>query len=127
MKKAAFLFLLLATAVNLAGCWFIIGGAAGAAGAYVISKDSVEGNTDKPYDSLWDAALTVARIRGKIQQEDAIRGYIELAADSTLVKISLTKVTDATTRLKVSARKHHLPNLTLAEDVFVKIMDQSGR
>jgi len=125
MKKAAFLFVLLATAVNLTGCWFIVGGAAGAAGAYVMGQDYLEGNTDRPYESLWNAAMTVARIRGRIQQEDITGGYIEVAVDSTLVKIRLTRVSQATTKVKVAARKHHLPNLKIAQEIFIKIMEEA--
>ncbi|MCX5709118.1 MAG: DUF3568 family protein [Candidatus Omnitrophica bacterium] len=125
MKKAAFLFVLVATVVNLTGCWFIVGGAAGAAGAYVMGKDYMVGNTDRPYESLWNAAMTVARIRGKIQQEDIAGGYIEVAVDSTLVKINLTRVSQATTKVKVAARKHHMPNLTLAQEIFIKIMEEA--
>ncbi|MCX5710894.1 MAG: DUF3568 family protein [Candidatus Omnitrophica bacterium] len=125
MKKAAFLFVLAATVVNLTGCWFIVGGAAGAAGAYVMGKDYMEGNTDRPYESLWNATMTVARIRGKIQQEDIAGGYVEVAVDSTLVKIHLTRVSQSATKVKVAARKHHMPNLTLAQEIFIKIMEEA--
>ena len=126
MRKAVF-FLLVAPfmLLNISGCWFIVGGAAGAAGAYAASKDTIQGDTDKPYDSLWNAALMISKIRGTVTQEDYVKGYIELQADSNKVWIKLLRMTQATTRLKVSARKHHLPNLELAQDLYAKIMDQA--
>ena len=112
---------------NLYGCWFLIGGAVGAAGAYVISKDTVQGATDKPYDSLWNAAVRIGRVRGTITEEDRQRGYIALEADSSRVQIRLVRLTSATTRLRVKARKYHLPNLDLAQDLYVRILEEAGR
>ena len=127
MKKMLFfLFLFPFILVNLYGCWFIVGGAVGAAGFYAVSKDTVQGETDKPYDSLWNSVLTVSRFRGTIKQEDYSRGYAELLADASRVYIRLIRLTHATTRLRVSARnKYRLPNINLAQDIFVKIMEEA--
>lgn len=123
-KKILYLFLIPIVFMNLSGCLaLIVGGAAGALGAYSVSKDTIQGETDKSYDSLWDSAITVSRIRGTVKQEDSARGYIELVADSSRVWISLIRLTHATTRLIISSRKHHLPNLDLAQDIFVKIIE----
>ncbi len=112
--------------VNILGCVaLIIGGAAGALGAYAVSNDKIQGETDKPYYMLWDSALRVSRIRGIIKQEDATKGYIELQSESSKVWIRLTKLTQATTRLEVSSRKHRFPNMELAQDLFVKIMEEA--
>ncbi|PIQ91120.1 MAG: hypothetical protein COV71_01030 [Candidatus Omnitrophica bacterium CG11_big_fil_rev_8_21_14_0_20_41_12] len=100
----------------------IIGAAAGGLGAYAISKDTVQGDTDKGYNGLWDSALNVSRAYGLIQQENASTGSIELGAKSSKVWIKLFRLTEATTRLKVSARKYHFPNMELAQDIFVKII-----
>jgi len=126
MKKVLFLcFFLPILILNITGCIFILGGAAGALGAYGISKDTVQGDTDKPYEALWDSALMVCRIRGNIKQEDSLKGYIELQADSSRIWIRLLRLTHSTTRLRISARKYHLPNLDLAQDIYVKIMEQA--
>ena len=118
-------FLLLLLLLNIVGCVFVLGGAAGALGAYGISKDAVQAETDKPYDALWNSALTVARIRGTIKQEDSQRGYIELNVESGHVWIRLIRLTQATTRIRISARRYHLLNLDLAQDMFVKIMEEA--
>lgn len=126
-KKIFYLCLIPLISVNILGCLgaFVIGGAAGALGAYYVSKDTLQGETDKPYDHLWNAALMVSRIRGNIKQEDNTRGYIELEADSSRVWIRLIRLTRSTTRLRISARKYHLPNIELAQDIFVKIIEQA--
>ncbi|MDD5477496.1 MAG: hypothetical protein PHG87_04745 [Candidatus Omnitrophica bacterium] len=123
MKKFLSLGLALTLLVSICGCApLIIGAAAGSLGAYAVSKDTVQGDTDKNYDALWSSALSVAGSYGIIQQENAGTGYIELGAQSTKVWIKLVRLTQATTRLRVSARKYHFPNMELAQDIFVKII-----
>ena len=112
--------------VGILGCApLIIGGAVGALGGIAVSKDTMQGETDKNYDSLWNAALIVSRIRGEIKCEDKTKGYIELEAESSKVYIRLVRLTLAATRLRVAARKYHFPNMDLAQDIFVKIMEQT--
>ena len=85
----------------------------------------IQGETDAPYDEVWEAALAVSRFRGATTKEDSVSGVIELESGSSKIWIKIFALTQSTTRLKVSARKHHFPNLTLAQDTFVKIMDQT--
>jgi len=123
MKKFLSSALALILLVSICGCApLIIGAAAGGLGAYAVSKDTVQGDTDKNYDALWSSALNVAGAYGIIQQENAATGYIELGAQSTKIWIKLVRLTQATTRVKVSARKYHFPNMELAQDIFVKII-----
>jgi hypothetical protein len=126
MKKRLFiLFIIPFIFLSIAGCIpLIVGSAAGALGAYAVSKDTIQGETDKPYAGLWEAALRIAKIRGTIKEEDNTRGCIELEAGSSKVWIRLIKLTQATTRLRVSARKYHLPDINLAQDIFVKIIEE---
>jgi hypothetical protein len=101
----------------------IIGAAAGGLGAYAVSRDTIQGDSDINFDLLWDSAMNVARQRGTIQKDDISIGSIEFtAADSSKVWIRLTRLTRATTRIRISARKHHFPNMELAQDIFVKIV-----
>ena len=110
--------------LSVSGCVpLIIGGAAGALGAYAVSKDTIQGDTDKAYGRLWNSAMMVARSRAVIKEEDNVRGYLQFQDGSTLVTVKLVQLTRATVRLKVSGRKHHLPDINLAQDVFVKITE----
>jgi len=123
MRKLLWFILVLYLLPLVSGCApLIIGAAAGSLGAYALSNDTVQGNTDKNYEALWDSALSVARAYGLIQQENAGTGDIELGVQSSKVKIKLTRLTQATTLIRVSARKYHLPNMELAQDIFVKII-----
>lgn len=123
MRKSISIVLLPFILVSVVGCApLIIGAAAGGLGAYAISKDTVQGDSDKDYEALWESALSVAKIRGIIQQVNAGTGYIELSAESSKVWIRLIRLTQATTRIKISARKYHFPNMELAQDFFVKVI-----
>ena len=126
MKKFAVrLFIIPLILISISGCLapIIVGGAVGVLGGYAISKDTVQSETDTPYDNLWNSAVQVARIRGVIEQEDSLRGYLKVKVEASEVQIRLVRLTRATTRMRISARRYHLPNLNLAEDIFVKIME----
>lgn len=126
MKRIAVLFTIPFILINLYGCWFVVGGAVGAAGAYVMGKDSIQTETDRAYDLLWNTALKVSRIRGTITKEDNLRGLIELETENSRVWIRLIRLTRSTTRLRVSARtKMRLPNLSLAQTIFSKILEEA--
>ena len=125
MKKVLFC-LILGTIffINISGCVpLIVGGAVGALGGYAISRDTIQAETDKPYEDLWGSALTISRSRGTIIEENPSGGYLELKIDASRVWIRLIRLTRATTRLRVSARKHRFPNLSLAQDLFVRITE----
>ncbi|HTY44483.1 MAG TPA: DUF3568 family protein [Patescibacteria group bacterium] len=125
-KRIAVAGIISVLTIGLCGCApLIVGGILGGVGAYAVSKDTIQGETDKPYESLWESAVKVARIRGTVRQEDVTKGYLELQTDSGRIWITLIRLTQATTRVKVSARRFHMPNIALAQDMFVKIMEQS--
>ncbi len=127
MKSAVRVACLICTLFCASGCTaLIIGGAVGALGGYAISKDTIQGDTDKSYIGLWDSVVAVSRSRGTIIDDDRVKGYLNLeTADSSKVYIRLTQVTRSTTRLKVSARKHKLPNLSLAQELYTRIIEEA--
>ncbi|MFZ5799776.1 MAG: DUF3568 family protein [Candidatus Omnitrophota bacterium] len=108
-----------------AGCApLIVGGAVGVVGGYAISRDTVAGETDKDYEVLWESSLEVANAMGIVKKHDRGKGSLQFnIGTSNVVVISLEKLTAKTTRIKVSARKHHFPDLKTAEKVFIRIMD----
>ena len=123
MKKGLSTVLVLLILPFVCGCVpLIIGAAAGGLGAYAVSKDTVQGDSDKNFDLLWESAISVAKQYGIVQQENIQTGFIELTADSSKVWIRLIHLTQATTRIRISARKFHFPNMELAQDLFVKIV-----
>ena len=126
MKKALLLLILTLFSANLSGCApLIIGASAGGLGAYAITKDTVQGESEKSFDALWESAMTVSRIRGVVKQDDVLRGHIELVADGAYVWINIIRLTRDTTRIRIAARKYHLPDLGLAQDLYVKIVSEA--
>jgi hypothetical protein len=127
VKKIFLIFLAISVLIfNLSGCApLVVGAAVGAVGGYAASRDTVQGDSDKSYESLWNAAVKVAEIRGKIRREDANAGIIQADVESSLVGIRLIRLTRATTRIRVSARKYHFPNLALTQDLYVKIIEEA--
>ena len=128
MKKLLALFVLIPFLITgLSGCVPVFLMAVGGVGVYAISKDTIQGDTDTDYESLWDSAIKVARIRGTVMQEDFNRGYIQIDAKPNKIWIQFVRVTAAATKIRVSARKYKLPNIDLAQDVFIKIIEESKR
>ncbi|MEK6727542.1 MAG: DUF3568 family protein [Candidatus Omnitrophota bacterium] len=127
MKRTAlFYFLFPFFILSICGCVaLVVGGTVGALGGHAASKDMIQADSDKPYDQLWNGALNVSRMRGTIRQEDAAKGYIEADIEKTKVWIRMVRLTQATTRMRISCRRYHLPNLELAQDLFVKIMEEA--
>jgi hypothetical protein len=126
VNKKISILLLGVLLLGSSGCAaLLVGVAAGGVGMYAASNDAIQGETDTSYETLWNAASQVAKIRGTISKEDAGAGLIELDADSSKVWIRVTRLTRATNRLRVAARKYKMPNVTLAQDMFIKIIDQA--
>lgn len=122
-KKFSYLVLTALLTINLTGCApIIIGGALGAMGVIAVSRDTIQADTDKAYDGIWEAAIRVTGARGTITKEDKSKGYIDMENKSMRVFIRMDRLTRSTVRIKVSARKHHLPNIEEAQDIFAKIM-----
>lgn len=117
--------LLLIYGLLLGGCApLIVGGALGVVGGYAISRDTVAGASDKDYEALWDAALEVSNSFGIVKKQDRQKGTLQFNIGNTnVVVISLEKLTAKTSQLKVRAKKHHFPDLKMAEKVFIRIMD----
>jgi len=128
MKKLLALFLLIPfLAVGLSGCVPVFLMAVGGVGVYAVSKDTIQGDTDTAYETLWDSAVKVSRIRGTILEEDFNRGYIQIDAKPNKIWIQFVRLTTASTKIRVSARKYKLPNIDLAQEVFIKIIEESKR
>ena len=124
-KGIVFLILAIVSLSNMGCAALFIGAAAGGVGMYAASNDAIQGETDIAYETVWNAAARVAKIRGTISKEDSSAGVIELEAESSKIWIRVIRLTAATTRVRVAARKYKLPNVTLAQDMFVKIIDQA--
>lgn len=126
MKKNLLGSIIFILVIGVSGCApLIVGAAVGGAGAYAVSKDTLQGDTDKPYDALWSAALSIAKVKGTVILEDYHKGMINLNIEGGKVWIRFIRLTRTATRVKVSARKFHMPSISSAQDIYTKIMDEA--
>lgn len=128
MKNALVICFLMVFSLFISGCAPILIGAAvgaGAVGGYAVSKDTIQTDLDKPYEAIWDSALSVSKGYGNMKYEDAAGGRIELEQGPLYIWIKLIRMTRATTRIKVSVRKYHLPNMALAQEIFARIIQET--
>jgi len=126
MRRKPLIFVCLCViSIMCSGCaTLLLGVAAGGVGMYAASNDAIQGDSIISYEALWRAAREVSK-SGNSSKEDSKAGVIELDADSSKVWIRVIRMSRGTTRLRVAARKYKLPNLTLAQDIFVKIMEEA--
>jgi len=110
--------------LSLSGCVYLVIGGIGALGGYVISPDTIEGLSNNDDLTVWDSALEVTTIMGAVEESSEDAGIIISMIGGSKVTISITRLSEGTTRLRVKARKHHLPKIQVAQDIYVKIMSR---
>ncbi|MGE5309425.1 MAG: DUF3568 family protein [Deltaproteobacteria bacterium] len=125
MKRLLVLIGIVPCLLACVGCVPLLFAGAGGAGVYAASKDTIQGETDIPYDVVWDSACNVAKYRGTIEKQDFDKGSIQYSEGKAKVWITLDRLTSSTTRLKVASRKYKMPNLDLAQLVYTKCLDSS--
>ncbi|OGX39128.1 MAG: hypothetical protein A3D87_02905 [Omnitrophica WOR_2 bacterium RIFCSPHIGHO2_02_FULL_50_17] len=124
MKKISQFFALLGMLVFLSGCIYLVVGSVGALGGYIVSPDTVEGVTEAETGVVWDTAVEVVSIMGLVETQNESGGLIKAKIHNTFVTIMITAAGTSSVKLSVKARKHYLPKISLAQDVFVKIMSR---
>ena len=99
---------------------------AGAAGGYAISKDELEGFTDKSLEQAWDSGLAVLKGQGGLLLEDKTRGRAEAAIGDAKVKFEAYQVTPKSVRIRVQARKFHsmFPDMKLAQRIYTLVVNE---
>ena len=111
---------------SLSGCVYLVVGTVGALGGYVVSPDTVEGMTANDKDALWDGAVDIVSIMGIIEEQQKSSGIIIAKVNGAKVTITITPLSKSTVKLSVKARKSLLPKISVAQDVFVKIMSHAN-
>jgi len=120
-QKLAVLFATCTLIFN-SGCVYLVVGGIGAVGGYIVSPDTVEGITNNDIALVWDTAIETASVMGLITEEAESSGIILASIHAAKITITITALSASTTRMSVKARKSFLPRISLAQDVFVKIM-----
>lgn len=120
------LILLVIIFLCLPGCAAVFVGA-GVAGGYAISKDSIQGDIDKNFDSVYANAVDTISALGIIESKFANPTVAKLKAkiDGGSLDIDIERITQKTVRLRVRSRKNMMPNIELAQKVYTKILERS--
>ena len=121
--KARFLALLISF-FSLTGCVYLIIGGLGAVGGYVVSPDTVEGITGHDTISVFDEAVDLLSIMGTISERNESAGMVIAKVNHVKVTISISAINDSTTRLTVKARRAFIPKISVAQEIFVKLITQ---
>ncbi|MFA6349783.1 MAG: hypothetical protein WCY12_02500 [Candidatus Omnitrophota bacterium] len=124
MKKIISVCLLILICFSSSGCLFIFGGAVGAAGVCAVGKDAVQIDSGKPFEAAWSSAMAVCRIRGAIKEEDVSSGTIKARIEGSFIWVTITRLSPDTCRINVAARKHHFPNVTMAQEILLKVVEE---
>ena len=106
----------------LSGCIYMIVGGIGAVGGYVVSPDTVEGVAVHDQSAAWNAANEVVSVMGVVEEQNEQAGYLVARIQRSKVTVTIIPVTNSTVKVNVKARKYFLPRISLAQDVFVKVM-----
>ena len=114
--------LAVALALGTSGCVYVVVGALGAVGGYVVSPDTVEGTVNNSFGETWDAAKEITKVMGTIVEENESAGQVVATISGTRVTVTLLTVNASTTKLSVKARKSFMPKIDVAQDVYTKIV-----
>jgi len=95
-------------------------------GGYAISRDEIEGFTERSQETTWHAAQEVLRGSGAIIYTDPGRGLIEADVQNSRVSIEVLQVSPKTVRLHVKARKfwRMFPDMSRAQEIFSRIINE---
>ncbi len=118
------ILLLVFCAMGLTGCVYLVVGGLGAVGGYVVSPDTVEGITGHDAVSVFESAVDMLSIMGTISEKNQAGGMIIAKVYNAKVTVSIFSMGDRTVKLTVKARKAFIPKISIAQDVFVKIVNQ---
>lgn len=125
-KESVLTVVLALICFSLSSCApLIIGGALGAAGGYVISKDTTQGVVERSYDKVWETSIEVLKEMGGADFVYSPGGKFRAFVGESKINVRVEQMSEKTVRLTVSARKGILPRLKLAEGVFIKVIEKS--
>jgi len=124
IRRMLVMFVAVGSLIFNSGCVYLVIGGIGAVGGYIVSPDTVEGMTDADHVDVWDTAIETMSIMGLIEEENEAGGLILATINGARVTITVITLSPASTKVSVKARKAYLPRISLAQDVFVKIMSR---
>lgn len=121
-KNLLIMILIIPLFITLAGCVYLVVGGIGAVGGYIVSPDTVEGVTENDALTVWDAAVEIVSVMGIIEEQYEESGLLVAKINRTKVEITIISINDSIVKLRVKARRALMPRVSLAQDVYVKIV-----
>src|SRR3989338_3508675 len=109
MRKNILAILFAVTVSLLSGCAAAVIGGAAAAGAIVVAQDFATSSVDSSYQKAWLAANEQLKKVGKIDRSFQKIGEIRATVEGSSVHVKISRLTERTVDIKVSARKNLLP------------------
>lgn len=116
------LFIFLASLMAMAGCAPVLIGGAAAAGYIVVTQDYVTASVDASYARVWGACVDEIRRLGALEKSFRKLGEARGTIQGAAVRIKISKLTEKTVDIRVSARKNMLPNTELAQAILAAIL-----
>lgn len=109
----------------LSGCAPILL-ASGAAVGYIVGKDSVTMDLDRPRELVWTACFEEAKHLGMVKRVDPKNGRLDAQIQRASVVVTLEQLTPATLRVVVRARRNMLPRIEVAQRLAIGIARRVG-
>lgn len=107
-----------------AGCGIVVIAGLGAVGGYVISPDTVEGILGYSEGELYSSASDTLSVMGTVTEQSKGSGRVAATIAGVRVTVDVIPTSKSTTKLKVKARRWFFPKISVAQDVYVKIVRQ---
>ncbi|MFA5060606.1 MAG: DUF3568 family protein [Candidatus Omnitrophota bacterium] len=114
------IFLSIFLIVNSGCAAAIVGGAA--VGAVAVSQDFATTSVDVNYKRAWSIANEQLKKIGEAKRTFQKIGEINAIVEGSTVRVKISKLTERTVDIKVSARKNMLPNTELAQTILAAIL-----
>ena len=122
IKKNILAILFVAAVHCLSGCTAVVIGGAAAAGAIVVAQDFATASVDTSFQKAWAAANDQLKKVGKVDKSFQKLGEIKATVEASSVHVKISRLTERTVDIKVSARKNLLPNTDLATAILTSIL-----
>lgn len=106
----------------LCGCAPILIGGAAVGGAIVVAQDFATTSVDVPFHRAWSVANDELRRLGEIEKAFRKLGEIKARVEGASIKVTISKLTEQTVDIKVTARKSLFPQPDLAQAILTSIM-----
>ena len=119
------LFFVPLLAVIFTGCAPILL-ASGAVAGYLVGRDSVTMDLDRPREHVWNVCLEETKRQGAVKRGDPKGGRVEAQIQQASVVLTLEQLTPATVRVVIRARKNLLPRIEVAQRLAIEIARRIG-